>query len=165
MFNKLLSFLLIFATLTVTSQASTNNGLKEAVDELRYSLTVEWDQRDESKKAEYIQNFNSSLAALEAEGKLGKEELIAFAVNEIEDKRVAEDVRSTLTLLSAGVITTEEASESIHQMLQHSYKTGASWNGRVVAEVLLVTTLFVGLLSLCIWMNVKDRGECHVDFQ
>lgn len=166
MFKKLFAMMTIFSLLLTSASASTGTGLKDAVDELKYGLTVEWDQKNEVVKEAHIEKFQAALRQLEAEGKLNKEELVGLALSEIQDEKVKADIKENLVLFSAGSLSSEEAFRKIEAIMEHSNQRGASWTGRRVAlELLLLTTIVVGVLGLCVWITHEDRGECNFDIQ
>jgi hypothetical protein len=128
----LLSF--VIALVTVTTQANTvsQQGLKAAFDDFTFAVVTEWDQKDQTFYNNRLEELQEKLSALRAEG-LSNKEILDFAVTQITDRRLAQDVKHTLALLDLEAITDFEALDQIKVIMSNSYGQGANWSGRAVA--------------------------------
>lgn len=150
-FKRLMSLMLVCAVFTVSAQATTQNGLKAAFDELNYSLTVEWDQQDKDFYIEQMKTFKGKVNELQARG-LSKKELIEFAKAEVKNKKLAADLDTAFTMISLNKMTGEQASEYLVDLMKKGYSTGASWNSD--AGLLIG----VGLLLVVVGLAVAAGG-------
>jgi hypothetical protein len=140
MFKKIVSSFMIFALLTVQACAFSNDGLKPAIDELKYSLTVEWDQHDQTFYNTQMNKFKQTLKKLKAEG-LTDQEVQDFAYSQIKDQKLANEIRVAMETISNSKMPLDEAKDLLNTILERSYNEGASWNGRGLAGFALVGIL------------------------
>lgn len=149
MLKKFIAFFMIVAIFTVQATAATDNGLKAAFDELNYSLTVEWDQKDKAFYTEQMKNFSSVVRELQSKG-LTNEQLVEFVKSEVKDARVARDLETTFNMIQINKMTPAEASKYMMENMKKSYSSGASWNGDVLyglAVVLLIVAVVAAIGS------------------
>lgn len=139
MFKKLIALMMVVSIFTVNAHAVSQNGLKAAFDEMNYSLTVEWDQKDKDFYATQMKKFSLSLRDLQAKG-LTNAQLVEFVKTEVKDAKVARDLETAFNMISINKMTSEEASKYMVDTMKKSYSAGASWNGEVFVY------LAVGLL-------------------
>lgn len=155
MFKKLITLMLALSIFTVQAHASTNNGLKAAFDELNYSLTTEWDQKDKSFYEAQMKQFSATLRDLQAKG-LTNAQLIDFAKSEIKDAKAAKDLETAMNLIQINKMSSAEASTYVLETMKKSYSAGASWNGEVLiylAVGVLVVALAVAIASGNVTVN------------
>lgn len=152
MFKKLLTLVMVFALFTVQAMAATQNGLKTAFDELNYSLTVEWDQKDTKFYDAQMKKFNETIRDLQAKG-LTNAQLIEFAKSEVKDARVAKDLETAFNMISIQKMTGAEASKYMMETMKRSYSSGASWNGDALVYAA------VGLLLIAVAIGVAAGGS------
>jgi len=134
---------MVLAIFTVQAHASSQNGLKAAFDELNYSLTVEWDQKDKTVYESHMKKFNQTIRELQKQG-LTNQEMIAFAKSKVKNKKIAKDLETAFTMVTINKMSSEDASQYMLESMKRSYSSGASWNGEVVVY-LIVGLLIVGL--------------------
>lgn len=139
MLKKLVTLVLALSIFSVHAHATTQNGLKAAFDELNYSLSVEWDQKDKDFYTTQMKNFSATIRDLQAKG-LTNSQLVDFVKTEVKDQRVARDLETAFNMISINKMSSEDASKYMVETMKRSYTQGASWNG----DVLLY--LGVGLL-------------------
>lgn len=124
MIRKFLSIVLCFC-LTLPAFAGTQSEVKSVVDELNYTLTVEWDQQDEAF-------LKASLNAFEA--------------------KIAEKGITHKDLLSHVAAENNMSIEELIQVIREGsqYKKGASWNGviYVLGGIGLGITLFFAIVLM-----------------
>ena len=149
MLKNLLTFFLVFAIFVVQANASTQNGLKAAFDEMNYSLTVEWDQEDSNFYEAQLKKFMATVRELQKQG-LTKDQMIAFATSQVKDAKVAKDLETAFSLITINKMSSEEASLYMMDSMKRAYSKGASWEGDVfiyLAVGLLVVALAVGIVA------------------
>lgn len=162
MMMRVISFFLVFATLTVNVQASTKNGLKAAFDELNYALSVEWDQRDQEFFNNQSEAFTKEILKLQRAG-VSNQEILESVLNELHDKNLARDIRTTYSLVSINALSPEEAEAQVKLMLQNSYQKGASWNGGSVLLGMVLVIAIIAVVGIIYQEELKKKGEqCYM---
>lgn len=130
MMKILLNLFIAFSLLIVNCQASTVNGLKDLVDDLNYSLTVEWDQKDQNFYNSKLNQFYNDLNSHQ----VSNEEIKSFLKNEIKDQKLANDL-SNLNVVDAQAM--------LKQYMNKTYSSGASFAGEA-------TYTWIGLVLVLI---------------
>ena len=147
MLKKLITLMMVFAITTTSAFANSHAGLKTAFDELNYSLTVEWNQKDKAFYDAQMKKFNATLKELQAKG-LTNAELIAFVKSEVKDAKVAKDMETAFTMIQLQKMNASQAANSMTETMKRSYSVGASWNGDAALYIGLGVLLVVVALSL-----------------
>lgn len=165
MFKKCFNFMILFCLLTLQVQAASGNGLKEAYDELTYSLDVEWDQNDKDFYDEQMKKFSATLTHLQADGLVTNEQVLNLIKTEVKDQKLSKDLEAAFNLITVNKMTSSQARVYISDILNKSYSTGASWNGEIAGYILSgliiagIITVFIGLLNESSWMT-HDFDVC-----
>lgn len=149
MFKKFITLMMVVAIFTVSAHANTQNGLKLAFDEMNYSLTVEWDQKDQSFYQAQLKKFTAQVRELQKQG-LTNQQMIDFAKTQVKDAKVAKDLETAFSMITINKMSSEEASKYMMDSMKRSYSNGASWNGDVLVYLavgLLIVALAVGLAN------------------
>jgi Skp family chaperone for outer membrane proteins len=149
MLKKLFMSFVAFALVTVQAQAATNNSLKAAFDELNYSLSVEWDQKDRAFYDAKMKQFQARIGELQAQG-LSNSELVDFAKSQVKNEAMARDVETAFSLIQINKMSVTEANTLVRDMVRNSYSTGASWSS--------TTTLLGGLAILLLVAAIASAG-------
>lgn len=160
MFKKLISLFLVVSVFTVSAHAASNAGLKAAFDELNYSLTVEWDQKDKAFQQEQMKKFTSSLRDLQAKG-LTNSQLVDFVKSEVKNERVGKDLETAFNMISINKMSAAEANKYVVETMKKSYSNGASWNGEVfiyIAAALLIVAVAIAIANAD---TVVVGGGCY----
>lgn len=142
--KKLLTISVTFILLTSQVFATSSEGLKQAYDEMNYSLTVEWDQKDNSFYQAQIKKFNQKVKDLQSQG-LTNSELLSFAQAQIKDSKVSATLDKVFLMINVNKMTPEVASKYIMDTMKETYLHGASWNGRTVISSVVFVAIFVAL--------------------
>lgn len=128
MFRKFITLTMVISLFTVNAYASSNAGLKAAFDELNYSLSVEWDQKDKDVYAAQMKKFSATVKELQSKG-LTNSQLIDFVKSEIKDEKIARDMQTALTMISLNKMSASDAANYMTETMKNSYAKGANWNG------------------------------------
>lgn len=136
MLKKIISFVLLLSIFTVQTFATTQSGIKDAFDELNYSLTVEWDQKDPDFYKEKMNNFYRSINDLRKQG-MSNGELLGFAKSQLKNQKIAVDLDNMLQTIEIEKMSSEEASSYVMSTMKDSYQTGAAWRGGIGASIVL----------------------------
>ncbi len=146
MFKKLITLMMVLAITTTSAFAGSNAGLKSAFDELNYSLTVEWNQKDKAFYDAQMNKFKASVKALQSNG-LTNAELIEFVKAEVKDAKVARDMETAFNMIQLQKMSSSEAANYMTETMKKSYSTGASWNGDAVLYIGLGVLIVVVALA------------------
>lgn len=155
MFKKLIALMLIVSMFTVQANASTNQGLKTAFNELNFALTTEWDQKDKTFYEAKMKEFSATLRDLQAKG-LTNAQLIDFAKSEIKDAKAAKDLETAMSMVELHKMSSADASKYVLEAMKKSYSSGASYNGEVIVY------LAVGVLIVAIAVAVATGNATVV---
>lgn len=166
---RFVSFLLLSAFITVQSHAATGPGLKLAFDEFRYSVLVEWDQRDlgfyEAARARLEEQVTQAIAS-----GTPVSEVINAAVAQIPDTTLAAELRQSAQLLETGKLTASEARELLMKSINAQGTRGASWTGvgRFLVNVVYFSLAMLGLIVYAIaydsGLYCRQVNVCQEDF-
>lgn len=129
------------------ANAGTENGLKAAFDELNYSLSVEWDQKDKEFYSQQMKVFSARLMELQNKG-LTRNELVAFVKSEVKDQAVAKDLETAFNMVSINKMNSEDATKYMVETMKKSYSSGAAWNGEVVVFLAIGVLIIAAALAL-----------------
>jgi hypothetical protein len=164
-FKKLIALMMVLSIFTVQANASTNAGLKAAFDELNYSLTVEWDQKDKDFHADQMKTFTSTIRDLQSKG-LTNAQLVEFAKSEVKNAQVAKDLETALNMIQINKMSAAEANKYIIDTMKKSYSAGASWNGEVfiyLAVGVLIVALAVAIANGSTTVSNGGGSNCYYD--
>lgn len=156
MFKKFITMIMVVTIFTVQAHAAAQDGLKTAFDEMNYSLTVEWDQKDQAFYEAQMKTFNAKVRELQKQG-LTNAQMVEFAKSQVKDQRVAKDLETAFSMITINKMNSEDASKFMLDSMKRSYSAGAAWNGDVIiylAVGLLIVALAVGVAT----GNVAVRG-------
>ncbi len=160
MLRKLTLVMLSFILLSVQVNAGTNNSLAQAIEELNYSLSVDWDQKDQRFYDQKMKTFAETVSKLQDSG-LTNQQLVDQVISQIKDENLAKDARTTFNMIQINKMGSLEAQNAIHGLLGKSYNRGASWNGE--AADVLITLAFLGVVALAIvyGLQVTCKSRCQ----
>ncbi len=154
MFKRLITLMMVLAITTTSAFANTNSGIKAAFDELNYSLTVEWDQKDKAFYDKKMASFKTKLS----ESKLSNSEMIAFVKSEVKDAKIARDMETALNMIQLQKMSRSEAANYMTETMKKSYSVGASWNGDAVLYIGLGVLLVVVALAVVAGGSTGGNG-------
>jgi hypothetical protein len=155
-FKKMIVLMLALSIFTVQAHATTQQGLKAAFDELNYSLTVDWDQKDEAFKNDQMKKFTAVLRDLQAKG-LTNAQLVEFVKSEVKDAKVAKDVETAFNMISINKMSPAEANNYMMETMKKSYSVGASWSGEATG-IILAAALVVVIVAVVLASNGSSNG-------
>lgn len=164
--KRVFIFILMLITFSVQATAATHNGLKSAFEELNYSLSVEWDQKDQNFFNAQSEKFSSEIMKLHASG-LSNQELLDFTISQIKDEKLAREIQTTYSLVSINAMTAKDAQEHIRSVVEKTYNRGASWNG---TAAFIGGAIFAIVLLAVVAVVYKDEltekgEECYMAYK
>lgn len=146
----LLSFLITFNVMAGPVQS-----LEIVMDDFHYSLTVEWDQKDQAFYDAKTEAFMGQMSKLIKENNVSKEEVLSLAQKKMNNSKAYEALKLKMTLLQTNV-SAEQLAEMLKDSAKDFYSAGASWNGEVLTYA--IVGLFVIAIGYTIWFHATH--EC-----
>lgn len=165
-------FLALCFTMNVFASVGPIQKFEKSLDSYNYTLSVEWDQKDEAFKKEATKKFLSEIKSLIENENLNKEDVIFLLEKKVNNKETIEAIKLRTSLLG-DIRTSNEFAETIMNSSEDFYSRGASWNGtvKVVAISALVLTVALGF---AMWYSathgcqeyaqICDNHGCHNDY-
>lgn len=128
----------------VMASTGTIQELEASLNDYQYSLSVEWDQKDQAFYDAKTQEFFAKIEKLIKEDGLTQEQLLSFAAMKINNKALVNAIKLKASLLKNA--TAEDLASMISESSKDMYSKGASWNGEIIIPVVgvLVAVAFVG---------------------
>lgn len=163
MFKKLITLMMVLSIFVGQANASTNDGLKAAFDELNYSLTVEWDQKDKAFHETQMSKFTAQIRDLQSKG-LTNSQLIDFAKSEVKNAQVAKDLETALNMIQINKMSAGEANKYVLDTMKKSYSAGASFNGEVLVYLavgVLIVALAIAIASSSSVTVSNNNNNCY----
>ncbi len=113
--------MMILTQLLMSQAFAETAPLKAAFDELTYSLTVEWDQKDQEFAENSLSKFQMKVAGASEEDKTQFFKSLLKGRADIETERFVRDLQEEN-------LSREEAIAKLNQVISSSYHTGASFS-------------------------------------
>lgn len=149
----------IFAILSLilmmnTSMAAGQAGLKNALDEFTYVMTVEGAALDAGETKAAMDSFRERTQALN----LTREEIVDEVLARIADQKTADVIKSALSHIQSQ----EEMNVLLQEMVNRNQE-GASWNGRnalqMMSTILLAGAIMGGFIYIFFLMPDCDPNK------
>jgi hypothetical protein len=150
--KQFITLMLALAFLT-TATASTGAtvGLSQAINELNYTLNVDWDQQDQAFREKAMEKFRAQLHTLKMQG-LSNQELIQGSLAMVRDEGLKTELMAAYAIIDANRLTAEEAQRVVVNAAEKARAQGASWVGGssafqwigIAIAVALVIAVFSG---------------------
>jgi hypothetical protein len=162
-FLRLITFVLAMSIFTVHADVGSQQSLKSAFDDLNYSLSVEWDQKDRAFYDAKVGEFTKQLTALQAQG-LTNAELVDFVKANLKDKALAKDLETAYTLISLNKLSKEEARKLVLDTTSKAYSKGASWAGEVLLYSAVIVLIIVAAVAFGGTVTVSPGPRCYDEY-
>lgn len=152
---KFLSTLVMaMALFTTQAMAASNNGLKEAFEELDYALSVEWDQNDIDFHKAQTDLFVDKISELQEAG-LTNAELMNFTLSQVKNGQVAASLTELFDLVNADKLSETQVLEMVQSIRKDSQAQGANWSG---TTTIVALSIFV-VAAVATYAVLKTRHE------
>lgn len=139
-------------SLNVLASENLVNDLEQQLDSYKYSLTVEWDQKDQQFYTERTEAFFSSLSILYKQG-LSNAHVEELLAKKSISPEALEIMESKLNALGASASPSDLV--SVLNSDSEMYAQGASWNGTAIAFYGGVGIVFFGMIAYSTWFNAN----------
>ncbi len=155
---KILSIVLsLCLTLNVFASTGALDQLEQQMDELQYSLTVEWDQKDQNFYNAQTDAFIAKFSALIKNQGLTKEDILSMSERKMKNKAALEAIKLKMSLLSPKA-SAEELISTLKDSSKDFYSHGASWIGGLDPILTGFIAVFVIAIGYSIWWSATH--EC-----
>lgn len=153
---KILSLVLCLCmTMNVFAASASQADFERSLDNLQYSMTVEWDQKDQDFYNQVSEKFFGEMEQMMANQQLNQEQVLSVLEKKVANKKALEAIKLKLALM--GKVSEKDLAQVLKDNSKDLYSAGASWNGDIVQPVIIgVVVLAVGYL---IWFHATH--ECN----
>lgn len=156
---KILSTLIALCiTMNVFASTGAMNDLSTAMDEYQYSMTVEWDQKDQTFKAKQLEALSGKMGELFKQG-LTAQDVNVLINNRFKNSQVAHAAKAKLALMGNN-LTPANVVDLLKDSSSDIYSNGASWNGN--AQLFVWGGVIVAIIAIAVaynqWQN--KNYEC-----
>lgn len=127
---KIIPWILLLCMVTNAFGSATDSAIRSSVEEFEYSLTVDWDQKDQASLEKIMGKFKSDLEALKKKG-MTDQELLSYIESRATDKKQIERLRAKI-LLEQPSASPEAMANFFRAELASLKVQGASWNGEAI---------------------------------
>lgn len=141
--------LMMVAVIPTTQAMAQNASVENAINELNYTLSVEWDQKDPAVKKAAYEKFSAEIAQLQAQG-VSNDEIYSTIKSKVLTAQAGKDVDAIIGLAKSGRISAQEAQKQLGQYLSKAEARGANWSSGATLGAVGITLVIVGLLALAI---------------
>lgn len=154
---KLISWLLLLCITSNVFAKSIEHDLKNSIEEFQYSLTVEWDQKDDVALKKIVAELNKDLQNLKGQG-MTEEQLLSVIEKSTVSKEKFDQIKAKL-LLNRSSNSVETITEVLKSEIENLGARGASWNGSADVYYSLAAVALIGLLvwAAIAWQNDKEE--------
>jgi hypothetical protein len=153
---RFISLLVAFCfSLNVMASTGTISELSRAMDDYHYSLSVEWDQKDQAFYDAKTKAFFSQMETLIKEEGLSQEDILQLVSTRTKNSQGFEALKLKLSLLAKGA-SAEELAQIVKESSKDLYAKGASWNGDVTFSAVIGLVL-VGALAYSVWWSATHK--------
>lgn len=120
MLKKIICLMILSQLFLSSAHASGTDTLKNAFDEMTYSLTVEWDQKDPSIAQQAISKFRNDIS-----GTTDEQKKIFFKA--LLQNRADLETENFVTALKSNSFSQTEAMNELNNVIAVAYHQGASF--------------------------------------
>ncbi len=152
MIKKIICLIILSQLFLSTAHASGTETLRNAFDEMTYSLTVEWDQKDPAIAQDAINTFRNNIS-----GTSDLEKEIFF--QSLLKNRADQDVKKFVTALKENSYSQEQALNELNSLILTSYGQGASF---VPARTIVLGVLGGAALIFVAGLVMWEMGDPQV---
>jgi hypothetical protein len=159
MLRKTLSFFFLFTFLMNSSFAG--EGIKSALQDYQYAMTVEWDQQDPEYAKAQEEKLLNSVESLLQNGHTPKS-IVQESLALIPDAQQRNEIQTALNQFNQGELSKAELLNMLANHSSQMSQTGASWSvvGTVILGLVLgYASLKILFLVVYYWDTDWDYGE------
>lgn len=135
--------------------------LEDLIDQYRYTLEVEWDQKDGVVADLARQQFLTDAMVLLKTRRISKEDVAELIRSNVADQAQANAFISRLSHLSA--ISDNDIARVLNESSRHFYAKGTSWNGEISETVQLALIIVIPIiLGVALGLYERQKTEEYI---
>ncbi len=139
--------------------ASPKDSLKSVVDEYRFALTVDWDQKDQVQLEKIRSNFSEELKKVVVQEKVSANDLQAFISENSYSLKLNDNVLDSIKDAN-GNLDLELAQQMLENSSEHLYMSGSSWSPEQLQSLLLYGVLSLVVFELVVLIITARDDKC-----
>jgi hypothetical protein len=147
--KKLSLFLVSSLLLQSFAWAGPKENLKSILDDYRYAVTVEWDQKDKAQLETYKSQFSGELTKLIQDEKLSVKDVSEFVKENSKSLKIDANVLELLKDKN-GQLNLQRAQQLLEDSTEQMYMQGSSWAPEQILLYGLVTLAVFEIVVLII---------------
>lgn len=164
--KKIVSIVLLLClSMNIMAGTAGVQKLEREIDNFKFSMTVEWDQKDQEFKEVKTREFNAALEKILREDGISQLEVMALLQKKVLSSEAINAIQLKLSLLGNSS-SPEALTKALESSTQHMYSQGASWNGEVMIP-LAIGVIVVAIIAYKWWWEKNHycaeweyRDEC-----
>lgn len=161
--GKFIAYIMCFFVVTAHADSSFHGSLKEVFDDLAYSLTVEWDQKDPGFYQKQMNTFQKHILVMRQQG-LSNAELMDFLISNVKDESAAADLKKFTEIASKQKLSRDEMDSMLKDIISRHYARGSSWIGTVLIVGGALIVAIVGAAAYMLWDASNNPADCRYDY-
>ena len=139
-----------------------NATLDQAIQNLQFALTVEWDQKDSNFRNEVMKQFQIEVTKLEKSG-MTREQILTELKTKVLDSRTAADLDKVIQLSKDQKVSKEEIRKIVTSNIERSQRTGASWQGDSAGTVIAAVVIVAIVVLIIVAASNSRSTTVYVD--
>jgi hypothetical protein len=153
---RFISLLIAFCfTFNVMAASGTVTEFERALDDFHYSLSVEWDQKDQAFYDAKTKEFFSKMESMIKNEGLSQEQVLTVVTKKVNNPKMVEALKLKASLMGKAA-STEELAKMIKDSTDEMYAQGASWNGSAIVPV-AIGVLVVAAIGYAVWWGATHK--------
>lgn len=151
---RFLSLFVAFCfSFNVLASTGTVQELERVLDDYHYSLSVEWDQKDQEFYNKKTQEFFASVEKLIKNDGLSQDQIMALVNKRANDKALVDAMKLKLSLMGKN-LTNDDLIKLINESTKDLYSRGASWNGQIILPA-AIGLIIAAVIGYAIWWDAN----------
>lgn len=146
------ALLCLCLTFNVMAASGTVQEFERALDEYQYSLTVEWDQKDQKFMTVRTEAFYEALSDLMNQG-LTSQDILKVVSTKSKNAKEVEALKARMEILAKNATSSSELAQAITASSKGLYSTGASWEGTSILISVGIVAVIGAVVAYSIWFN------------
>ena len=146
------ALLCLCLTFNVMAASGTVSELEKALDEYQYSLTVEWDQKDQAFMTAKTEAFYATLSNLMNQG-LTQEEILTVVSKKSKNPKEVEALKLKMETLAGKATSASDLAQAITATSKGMYSTGASWEGSAILISVGIVAVIGAAIAYSVWFD------------
>ncbi len=163
MFLKLLVTTMVTLSVLSASASVKSEKIQGILDNLEYSLSVQWDQKDQKFLNNTLKKFEGELISLKSEG-LTANDLMDHLKNSVLSDDLSSSLELVVALINPDKMKFSDARGFISDFMKDSYSQGANWVGRNGVPMWLTYSLIavaVGAMIYILYNSEPGTGGSY----